>query len=176
MQRTDLLTEEIHWPEKYLPAKMPVFGHNEITIAAPVEAIWAWLIRAESWPEWYENAQHIHFLSTSGPNLRDRSRFRWKTFNTRVTSKVLEFEPCVLLAWDAHGIGVEAYHRWLLTPLGDGTVRVVTEEVQHGWRARLGKMLMPKRMERMHQIWLEGLRKRAELGFPESQTRREKAS
>ncbi len=169
MQRTDLLTTEIpqiRWPERYLPAKADVFCHNEITIAASPETIWAWLIRAESWPSWYSNAAHIHFVSTSGPNLRNRSRIRWNTFGVRITSKVLEFESPSRLGWDCHGIGLNAYHAWVLTPQSDGTTHVMTEETQTGWLVRLGKMLMPSRKQRMHQMWLEGLKVRAEAGAP----------
>jgi uncharacterized protein YndB with AHSA1/START domain len=156
----------IRWPEKYLPANANVFAHNEIVIAAPPERVWAWLLRAQLWPEWYENSANVHFLSHTGPDLRDRSRFRWKTFGVRITSKVLEFEPERRLAWDAHGIGVDAYHAWVLTPVGDGSTQVVTEETQSGWLARLGAVLMPKRMQAKHQLWLEGLSEQAQSGMP----------
>ena len=124
-----------------------MFVSNEITIPAAPEVVWAWLLRAELWPTWYANSTDIHLLSHAGPDLRDRSRFRWKTFSAKITSKVLEFEPCTRLAWDAHGIGVSAYHAWLLKPVGRGATHVLTEERQTGWRARMGKMLTPNRME-----------------------------
>ena len=156
----------IHWPAAYLPESAPVFVHNEIVTAVPAEVVWAWLLRAELWPSWYSNASDIHFLSHAAPDLRDRSRFRWKTFGLRLTSKVLEFEPPYRLAWDAHGIGVDAYHAWVLTPLPDGTTRVVTEEVQHGWLARLGKRINPTRIQAQHQLWLEALARQAQSGLP----------
>jgi uncharacterized protein YndB with AHSA1/START domain len=154
------------WPDRYTPANSAVFVRNEIAIAAPPEVVWAWLLRAEAWPEWYANSRDIHFLSHAGPDLRNRSRFRWRTFGARVTSKVLEFEPYARLAWDAHGIGVDGYHAWVLTRTGDGGTHVVTEETQHGWLARLGKLLMPNRMHDMHQLWLEGLSAKAQGGPP----------
>ncbi len=157
---------EILWPERYQPAHSEVFAHNEIVIPATPEVIWQWLLRADDWPHWYRNAADIHFLSHAGPNLRNRSRFRWNTFGIRVTSKVLEFEPCRRLSWDAQGIGVHAYHAWLLTPLGTGQTHVLTEETQTGWLARLGHALMPKRMEGQHQRWLEALSVRAQSGPP----------
>ena len=157
---------EIRWPAAYLPQSAPVFVHNEIVIAAPAEVVWAWLLRAELWPAWYANASDIHFLSHAAPDLRNRSRFRWKTFGLRLTSKVLEFDPPYRLAWDAHGIGVEAFHAWLLTPLADGSTHVLTEEVQHGWLARLGQRLNPTRTQGQHQLWLEGLARQAETGMP----------
>ncbi len=145
----------INWPERYLPGKTAVFVNNQITIPAPVSAVWQTLIRAEEWPVWYPNSAEIHFVSHAGPDLRDRSRFRWNTYGSRISCKVLEFEPQRRLGWNAHGIGVDAYHAWLLTPLDDGGTHVLTQETQNGWLARLGKRLMPERMERKHQQWLE---------------------
>ena len=154
----------IQWPEQYAPAKSSVFVSNEITIAATPEAIWPWLLRAELWPSWYPNSADIHFLSHTGPDLRDRTRFRWKTFGLKVTSKVREFEPTRRLGWDARGIGLSAYHAWLLTPLPGGKTHVLTQETQTGWLARLGNRLFPTRMATQHALWLENLSRQAQSG------------
>ena len=159
----------IRWPEAYLPQSAPVFVRNEIVVAAAPEVVWAWLLRAELWPTWYSNAADIHFLSHAAPDLRNRSRFRWKTFGLRLTSKVLEFDPPQRLAWDAHGLGVDAFHAWLLTPLADGSTHVLTEEVQHGWLAKLGHRLNSTRIETGHRRWLEALARQAEAGLPPPQ-------
>ena len=160
--QTDL-QERIRWPERYLPARSAVFVHNEIVIAAPAGAVWRTLLRAEEWPEWYPNSANIHFVSHAGPDLRDRSRFRWNTFGVRITSKVVEFEPERRLAWVAQGIGLEAYHAWLLRPLSDRSTHVLMEETQNGWLPRLGKTLLPERKHRLHQMWLEALAAQAAM-------------
>jgi uncharacterized protein YndB with AHSA1/START domain len=156
----------IRWPEKHLPVNANLFAHNELLIPEPPERVWPWLLRAQLWPEWYANSANIHFLSHTGPDLRNRSRFRWKTFGVKITSKVLEFEPYRRLAWDAHGIGVNAYHAWVLTPVGENATHVVTEETQSGWLAKLSAKLMPRRMYAQHQLWLEGLSAMAQSGLP----------
>jgi uncharacterized protein YndB with AHSA1/START domain len=155
---------DIRWPERFLPANSSVFVSNEITIPAAPELVWRWLIRAALWPQWYPNSSDIHFLSTSGPDLRARTRFRWNTFGVRITSKVLEFEPCARLAWEAEAIGLDAYHGWVLTPTPEGGTHILTQETQHGWLARLAKTFLPHRMENKHQLWLEALKKQAETG------------
>jgi uncharacterized protein YndB with AHSA1/START domain len=156
----------IQWPERYQPARADVFAHNEIVIPAPIATVWRILLRAAEWPEWYPSAHDIHFVSHTGPDLRDRSRFRWNTFGLRITSKVLEFERERLIAWNAHGIGVDAYHVWLLTSLPDGSTHVVTEETQRGWVAALGKRFMPEHLPRRHRVWLEHLSRRAQRVQP----------
>ena len=73
--------------------------------------------------------------------------------------------PCERIAWDARCCGVRAYHAWLLRKVPGGC-HVVTEETQHGWLARLGDLLLPRRMHRGHQAWLEALSAKAAAGLP----------
>jgi len=156
---------EIIWPEKFHPNRAPVHVRNEIDIAAPCERVWAWLIRAQLWPEWYDNASDMQFLSGSGPDLEAGTRFKWRTFSVQIESTVCEFESPHRIAWDAKGTGVDAYHAWLLEPAGEGC-HVTTEETQYGVLARTGHLLIPGRMSRGHQRWLEGLREKALAGWP----------
>lgn len=81
-------------------------------------------------------------------------------------TQVTEFEPVQRIAWLAKGVGVEAYHAWLLTPTPEGGCRILTQETQWGWLARLGKLLMPSRMHSQHQLWLEGLASVAQAAPP----------
>lgn len=158
-------TDGIRWPEKYAPANAPVHVRNEFEISAPVDRVWSWLIRAKGWPDWYSNSSNVRFLRGAGPNLDAGTRFQWKTFWVTIESEVLEFVPQERIAWDAHSLGVDAYHAWLLreTPRG---CHVVTEEVQHGFLATLQKKVWPGRMFRYHQIWLEALSAKAAEGYP----------
>jgi hypothetical protein len=52
---------------------------------------------------------------------------------------------------------VHAYHAWAFERRDSG-VYVLTEETQNGWLARLGALVMPGRMSRWYQRWLEGAR------------------
>lgn len=158
------MSDGIAWPPRFAPAHCPVHVRNELAITATPERVWHWLVRARDWPRWYANAADVRFLAGAPPDLAPGARFRWRTFSVRIESTVREWEPPTRLAWDARGVGVEAYHAWLITPTADGC-HVRTEETQHGGLARLGALLMPRRMWRYHQIWLESLRARA-LGGP----------
>ncbi len=164
--RSPQVGQTIRWPAAYQPASAPVFAHNELVIPAAPGILWAWLLRAELWPTWYANASDVRLLSHAGPELRDRTRFRWKTFGLRVVCEVTEWEAPYRLAWEVRGMGLAGWHAWLLTPLEDGSTHVLTEEVQHGWLSRLGKVLKPRQIEVQHQLWLEGLSRRAATGMP----------
>ncbi|MDB5986060.1 MAG: hypothetical protein JWR16_1113 [Nevskia sp.] len=156
----------IRWPSHYDPAQAAVHVRNELHIAAAPATVWAWLVRAPRWPQWYINARNVRALRGSPDQLAPGSRFAWTTFGVRITSEVQEFVPEERLAWDAKSLGVDAYHAWLLTPDANGGCTVLTEETQHGFVARGSAWLFPTRMQRFHQIWLESLRARALSGLP----------
>jgi uncharacterized protein YndB with AHSA1/START domain len=156
---------EVRWPDYYNPRNSPVHVRNELDMAAAPERVWAWLIRATLWPTWYVNSANVEILEGEGPDLRKGTRFRWRTFGLTVLSRVLEYAPRERIAWDAQASGLDAYHAWVLQPSGLGC-RVLTEESQHGWVARLGRLFMPGRMYKFHQKWLEGLAAKAHAGLP----------
>jgi uncharacterized protein YndB with AHSA1/START domain len=149
---------DVRWPARYVPAKGLVHVRNELTMQAAPEVVWAWLVRARDWPKWYMNSEGVEYLDSPAQDLANGTRFRWKTFGVALESTVLELVPGERLAWDAHGLGVDAYHAWVLSPTEGGGCHVLTEESQHGWLAHLGNWLMPNRMHKYHQLWLEGLR------------------
>ena len=95
------------WPKGMEPENSKVYAANEITIAAPAERVWRWLIRAANWPSWYNNSANIRFLNAPGPDLALGTNFIWKTFGATVNSTVLVFDPPHELGWDGnytHGV------------------------------------------------------------------------
>ena len=157
---------EILWPDHFAPPNCPIHVRNELAMSSSPEHVWAWLVAATLWPTWYVNASRVRILQGNGSNLALGTRFRWKTFGVTITSTVREFVPHERIAWDAHALGLEVYHAWLMQPTAEGGCRVLTEETQHGWLARLGKLLMPNRMYKYHQIWLESLARQSAAGLP----------
>ena len=80
---------------------------------------------------------------------------------------VQEWVPNERIAWTGKAFGLDVYHAWLIEKTATGC-HVLTEETQHGFMVRLGKLFMPNRMSTFHQIWLEGLRDNAMKGLPPS--------
>ena len=158
--------EAIQWPDEFAPSRAPIHVRNEQAISAPAPVVWAWLIRARDWPSWYSNSQDV-IIANEASDLSSGATFRWQTFGVKLVSRVEEFVPPTRLAWNARGLGVWAYHAWLIQPSAGGCT-VVTEETQYGFLARLGQLFMPHRMYRLHQLWLEALRDKAQLGLPNS--------
>lgn len=70
---------EIIWPDYYNPKNSAVHVSNHLKIDAQQELIWAWLVRAVLWPDWYVNSGNVEFLEGETPDLNMNTRFRWKT-------------------------------------------------------------------------------------------------
>ena len=155
----------IKWPERYHPNRASIHVINDLTIPAPCEQVWAWLIRAPLWPSWYPNSSDVRLFDNPRSELRLGTLFTWRTFGVKLKSTVQEFVPFERVAWSAHGPGIDAYHAWLLEPTPSGT-HVITEETQYGILAQLQRLLMPRRMKRGHQLWLERLSAKAQAGPP----------
>ena len=147
----------IRWPARFAPEVAPVHVRNTLWIEAPPAWVWAWLVRAPLWPTWYANAaSNWAATDAAHQDLQQGSRFQWKTFGVTVHSQVAELEAGQRIAWSARGMGLDAYHAWLLLP-ADGGCWVLTEESQYGWGARLLNFLLPGRMARGHTLWLQSL-------------------
>ncbi len=145
----------IVWPAALDPARSPVHVVNRIDLPVAPDIVWARLIRAADWPDWYANSAKVK-IEGGGADLFAGARFTWRTFGVDLVSEVKEFVPGERIAWLARASGVTAYHAWLFVPT-QGGCHVVTEETQHGLVARIDRLIFPGRMEHWHQRWLEGL-------------------
>ncbi len=145
----------IKWPDRFHPDRAPVHVRNDLDMAAPPEKIWAALIDAAAWPDWYPNARNVRLLSGGG-TLAPGARFAWTTFGATIVSEVAEFVPGERIAWTGRAFGIDVYHAWLIRPSARGA-HVLTEETQYGALARFAAALMPGRMSKFHQLWLENL-------------------
>ncbi len=151
----------IRWPAGYDPSKARFYVYNEITIEASPETIWPILINALAWPDWYKGAKDVSFKTSDRKALEKDSSFFWKTMGLRFESMVREFEPMKVLAWESKKKSIQGYHVWYLIPTETGT-RVVTAEAQNGWLASIEKIFQPKKLRKLHDIWLQELKKLAE--------------
>jgi hypothetical protein len=157
---------QINWPDKCKPENTAVHVKNELLMpGVELEGIWAWLCRPDLWPTWYKNCAYAYLKNQPHLDLRLGTEFCWKTFYVTIDSTVREFVPHERLAWDAHCNGVQAYHAWTFERRHSG-VYVVTEETQNGWLARMAAFVVPNRMWKWHQRWLEALSEMAKKGLP----------
>jgi len=155
---------EIIWPEKYSNGNTTVHVSSELEIPAPAEVIWAWLVRASLWPEWYSPIKAVT-IEGGGKDLAPGSKFSYRIFGITPSSKVEEFVPFERLGWSTQYEGVDAYHAWLIEKKPAGC-HVFVGENQKGWLANLNNRLRPSNGKYYHFIWLQALMEKAKQGFP----------
>ncbi|AFM12920.1 SRPBCC domain-containing protein [Turneriella parva] len=152
--------EQINWPEEFKPEEASFYIHNSIEINAPAEAVWRELIDATRWPEWYEGAENVQ-IQNGQSLLQDDSVFTWSTMGLNFVSTVKEYVPNCRLSWRSQKAVIQGYHAWLIIPRGKG-VLLITDESQRGFLTFFQKVFVPNKLSRLHDIWLAGIKKRAE--------------
>jgi Polyketide cyclase / dehydrase and lipid transport len=151
----------INYPPEYEPNKSRFFVHNEIIINAPDSVIWKILIDAEAWPNWYTGAKDVKITRPANQSLAENGVFTWNTMNLDFESTIREFKPYERLSWESNRKQIQGYHAWLIIPMGQ-TCRVITDESQNGWLTFFEKLFQPKKLKRLHDLWLSELKKKAE--------------
>lgn len=158
--KQDLATraKEIHWPEGFSPATADLFAHNEIVVHASCKKVWARIVDARTWPQWYPNARDVQL--PGGANvLGSSTTWRWSTFGLSIESKVQEYEEYARLGWYGYAPGAQPtfFHTWYLAPQGASCL-VVTEEVGIGKDAAQLRETDESLLHRGHDLWLATLK------------------
>jgi hypothetical protein len=154
-------SKDIHWPDGLHPEQADLFAHNEIVVHVSCEKVFANLIDAQVWPSWYPNSHDVKLLNSQDGKLHGGTRFSWDTFGVHIESHVHEFVPNRRLGWFGNGIGMDAYHTFLLIRNGVGC-HIVTEEVVKGPGAIEFREKLPSAMYEGHDLWLRTLKQRSE--------------
>ena len=74
----------------------------------------AGLVNAKEWPSWYSNSSDVQITDPDQDRLGLKSKFTWRTFGFPVSRRINEFVPNTRLGWFGDGIGIRAYHAWLI--------------------------------------------------------------
>jgi uncharacterized protein YndB with AHSA1/START domain len=121
---------------------------SEWRLAAPVDRVWAELMRPDDWPQWWRAVKRVETLAEGGARgVGAVRRLTWGsalpyelTFEMRAT----RVEPMTVIEGRASG-ELDGTGRWTLTPDGNGTlVRYDWQiEVTKPWMRTLAPLLRP---------------------------------
>lgn len=153
--------DRINWPTAYEPQKATFFVTNQIDVAAPPEAVWDVIVAAAAWPEWYDGASDVKVEGSPGGRLARGSVIAWRTMGLNFRSVVHEFQAPHRLAWESRRGDIQGYHAWLLVATPTGT-RVVTEESQFGFLARMQRWFLRDKLRNLQEDWLLQIKRHAE--------------
>jgi hypothetical protein len=155
----------IRWPADMRPERASVHTSNVLDMDVAPERVWAWLIRATRWPDWYRHCKNVVLENAAGPDLALGTRFSWTTLGIRVTTVVEELEAPFRLGWRGATAAGRGYHTWLVEPRGTGS-RVVTDETQRGPLPWVARSVIRRVVFNAHDEWLAALARVAESGPP----------
>ena len=153
--RPDSTDAGVNFPQGRRKEESPVYARNDLFIPAPADRVWACLIRAGRWHEWYGNVKNVQ-IEGGGQDLAPGARFHWTTSGVRVHTTVDQFVPNHSLTWSGTALGCSAYHGWIIRAVPGGCL-VVTEETQQGIIPFLARGFLSRGLLKWHQRWLEGL-------------------
>lgn len=172
-QRTDT-TKDFPVPVEFHPSTCKNYFYNEMTYKnARVEDLFNLVATPSLWPDYYPFASNVKFaesgLPGDGKPLKAGAQFVWTTFGFEFAVSVKEFVPNRRIRWQGRpnnhmlkncGDGT---HFWTFYDLGNGYVKIVTEESQVGTLPFLGNTMNPHQCTDCHQDWLIALRRRLNL-------------
>ena len=69
-------SKDIHWPNSFQPEQADLFAHNEIVVHASCEKVFANIVDAQTWPEWYPNSHNVKVLNSPDGKLHGERGFR----------------------------------------------------------------------------------------------------
>jgi hypothetical protein len=153
------------WPVGMTPPECDVYVENKGTVPAPIDATWAWLVRADLWTTWFSKAKNVRF-ERGGPKLAVGTILSWEMVGANIRVTVTRADAPRVLTWEGGADGVHAYHAWLLLPDGDRSTRIVTVETERGTLPTLFAPVIEGRVKGAHDAWLADLARVAPRGMP----------
>lgn len=123
----DAADPHINWAVGFAPEDTDLFFHHEVTIAAPVDVVFAGLTDATAWGAWYPGVSGCDAPAA----LALGQMFKLEYLSRSLDVSVGEFQPPDRFGWAGVSADLSAYHAWLLRPRTDG-IHVVLEVSARG--------------------------------------------
>jgi hypothetical protein len=70
-------------------------------------------------------------------------------------------KPRRRLSWESRKTLIQGYHAWLIVPTEKGS-KLITDESQHGFLARMQWIFIPSKLRGLHDEWLMKIKEKAE--------------
>ena len=136
---------------------------DEITIDAPIDAVWAVYSDVERWPTWTASVTSVELLDGPPLGAESRARIKQPRFPSLVWS-VTALAPGTSWTWTTRSPGATTVATHLLERLADGRTRVTQTIDQRGILGVLVGVLTKRLTRRYLAMEGAGLRQRVEAG------------
>ena len=141
---------------------------NRIEVAASPEVLWTCFADLGKWPHWFPALVDVEWTSgtswTLGAQFRQTVRFGFPFGTVSGSGTVVEVSAAPYVVWKGKVMGVEASHGFRFEATAGGT-EVLSRHEYYGGRARLARLLLlTRRVHKVYQAALEGLKAYVEKG------------
>jgi uncharacterized protein YndB with AHSA1/START domain len=137
----------------------PVVVELDITVAAPLDRVWALHTAVDEWPGWNAEITRARLDGEFTPG----AVFEWETAGLAITSTVQEVEPARRTVWGGPVSGIDGVHVWTFEEAPDG-VRVHTAESWDGEPVRADPAGLGAALRASLEAWLAALKAAGEKG------------
>ncbi|MEU6083192.1 SRPBCC family protein [Streptomyces sp. NPDC047108] len=144
----------------------PVIVELEVTVEAPLAAVWDLHTDIARWPAWQTD------ISTAQPDgpVAPGTTFVWETAGLDITSTVREVEPRRRIVWGGPAHGIDGVHVWTFEETAAGTL-VRTAESWNGEPVLSDVDGMRDALHGALSTWLAHLKSTAESAAASGSTR-----
>jgi hypothetical protein len=148
--------------------KLRAVVENRIEVAASPEVVWTCFADLNNWPQWFAALIEIEWIAgppwTIGAQFRQTVRFGFPLGNVTGVATIIELSAVPFAAWQGKVAGMQAIHGFRFDA-NAGRTEVLSRHEFYGSRALAARMLfLTRRVHRIYQAALEGLRAYIEVG------------
>jgi Polyketide cyclase / dehydrase and lipid transport len=142
--------------ERRIDDTAPISASFQVTIDASVDRVWEVLSRPNDWGGVDPTIRDVRL---DGPVV-EGAPFTWRNGRTRMTSRFAVVDGLHELTWTGTALGAKVVHRHVMTPTGQGTTRLCSEESMAG--PLLVLVFSSAKLHAALEQWLTAIRTAAE--------------
>lgn len=139
-----------------LDEKASVISRSQINVNAPLEKVWKVVYQIMEWQEFLPHFKKIQIDS----DVKTDAQFTFSLNNMPIKAKFAVVKENQELTWTGLSLWTKAIDRITLKSLDHANTQLTLEESLSG--ALIAIFVNEKQLTKQHQLWLAGIKKKAE--------------
>jgi hypothetical protein len=152
------------WPEGFRAERASAGGFAVREVAAPADAVFAWIRRVDLHPEFYRGLRLVRRIGGAWPELDEGSKLGFLVGATYIpVVKVIKCDPQQRsFAWGGGGPGFTVCHAFSVVPIDEHRSLVRSDEQWVGPVAKATSLLTTPAIQKVQTQWAEAIARAAQ--------------